>query len=281
MTTLRSIPISLIALLLCCPPAGAEPSTTPTLRVCADPANLPYSNEAQQGFENQIASLLAHELHAQLSYTWWAQRRGFFRNTLNAGKCDLVIGVPVGVAMARTTDPYYRSTFAFVSRRDRNLSNLSSLDDPRLHRLKIGVPLAGDDGANPAPVPALNRRGMSDNLVGFSLWGEYQREVPAAVEAVANGALDLALLWGPVAGAGAKRSHVQLVVVPVREEQDAEQPFAFSIAMGVRKDDWALAARLNTVIRRRSAALSQILGVAGVPLLALPHSPIRATHAAN
>src|SRR4051812_749703 len=85
--------------------AGAQPRRE--LRVCADPANLPYSNQEQQGFENKLAQLLAHELHAQLRYTWWAQRRGFFRNTLNTGDCDVVMGVPVGVPLARTTQPYY------------------------------------------------------------------------------------------------------------------------------------------------------------------------------
>jgi mxaJ protein len=259
--------------------AAASPSVQPALRVCADPANLPYSNDKQQGFENQIATLVARELHAHLTYTWWAQRRGFFRNTLNAGKCDLVIGVPVGVGVVRTTEPYYRSTFAFVSRRDHRLSDLRSLNDARLYTLKIGVPLAGDDGANPAPVPALNRRGIFDNLLGFSLWGEYQREVPAAVEAVANGAIDVALLWGPVAGAGAKRSGAELDVETLREERDGELPFAFSIAMGVRADDEALAARLNAIIARRGPALSRILRSAGVPLLPLPQSTPEAAHA--
>jgi mxaJ protein len=279
---MRSLTIPLIALLTwlwCGTSFAAAPSSQAVLRVCADPANLPYSNDKQQGFENEIATLVARELHARLTYTWWAQRRGFFRNTLNAGKCDLVIGVPVGVGMVRTTEPYYRSTFAFVSRRDRGLSDLHSLNDARLYTLKIGVPLAGDDGANPAPVPALNRRGIFDNLLGFSLWGEYQREVPAAVEAVANGAIDVALLWGPVAGAGAKRSHAKLAVEPLREEQDGELPFAFSIAMGVRADDEVLAGRLNAIISRRSAALSRILRVAGVPLLALPNPTPEAAHA--
>jgi quinoprotein dehydrogenase-associated probable ABC transporter substrate-binding protein len=278
MNVMRSLIVAFVPLLLWSSPANSASPVLESLRVCADPANLPYSDDQQRGFENQIATLVARELHVKLTYTWWAQRRGFFRNTLNAGKCDVVIGVPLGLDMVRTTDPYYRSSFAFVSRREHGLADLRSLDDARLHALKIGVPLAGDDGANPAPVLALNRRGIFDNLVGFSLWGEYQRDVPAAVDAVAQGAIDLALLWGPVAGAGAKRSRAQLVVVPIREQRDAEQPLAFSIAMGVRKDDEALGAQLNAIISRKRHAILRILSGAGVPLLALPQA---GEHAAN
>jgi mxaJ protein len=239
------------------------------LRVCADPANLPYSNDREQGFENEIARFLARELHATLSYTWWAQRRGFLRNTLNAGLCEVVIGVPVGLEHARVTEPYYRSSFALVARRDRQLADLRSLDDPRLRELKIGVPLAGDDGANPAPAHALSRRGIVSNVIGFSLWGEYERKLPAAVEAVERGTLDVALLWGPLAGASAKKSREPLTVRLLNEQQDAGIPLAFSIAMAVRESDAPLAAELNALIRRRHATLNQILRSAGVPLLEL------------
>jgi quinoprotein dehydrogenase-associated probable ABC transporter substrate-binding protein len=252
------------------PPGNAAARPGRVLRVCADPANLPFSNDHEAGFENQIATLLARELHAELSYTWWAQRRGFFRSTLNAGNCDVVLGVPIGLSMVRTTQPYYRSSFAFVSRSERKLSDLRSLDDARLRSLKIAVALAGDDGANPAPVHALARRGIVSNLVGFSLWDEYQRPVPAAVEAVVNRSVDVALLWGPVAGGGAKRSGAALTVRPVLENSDGEQPFAFSIGMGVRKQDEALARELDAFIVHKKAALTEILRAAGVPLLPIP-----------
>src|SRR5690349_16835567 len=126
--------------------ASAQPFTRPAgvLRVCADPNNLPLSNQRGEGFENKLAELLAQDLGERVEYTWWAQRRGFFRNTLKAGMCDLVIGVPAGFEMASTTRPYYRSTYVFVSRKDRHL-NIASLDDPALRKLKIGVQMIGDD----------------------------------------------------------------------------------------------------------------------------------------
>lgn len=239
------------------------------LRVCADPAGLPYSNEKKEGFENRIAELVAKELGARLEYTWWAQRRGFFKNTLNAGTCDVVIGVPVGLDMARTTRPYYRSTFAFVSRKERGLGDLRSIDDARLRSLHIGIPLAGDDGANPAPAHALARRGIVQSIRGFPLYGELGRTMPAAAEAVAKGEIDVAILWGPVAGSAAKRAPA-LVVVPVAEERDGETPFAFSIAMAVRKNDAALARELDVVLEKKHDAVTAIVREAGVPLVARP-----------
>src|SRR5690606_5361260 len=123
-------------------------------RVCADPNNLPFSNAAEQGFENALAELLAAELGATVEYTWWAQRRGFIRNTLNAGDCDVVMGVPAGYELVATTQPYYRSTYVFVYRREPGLE-LRTIDDPRLRELAIGVHLIGDDGGNTPPVHAL------------------------------------------------------------------------------------------------------------------------------
>ena len=117
------------------------------LKVCADPNNLPFSNERGEGFENKIAEVVAKELGARVEYTWWAQRRGFFRNTLRSGACDLVVGVPSSFELALTTAPYYRSTYVFVTRRSRALK-IDSFDDPVLRRLKIGVQIVGDDGAN-------------------------------------------------------------------------------------------------------------------------------------
>lgn len=244
--------------------AAAKPRT---LRVCADPKNLPYSNDRRQGFENQIAALVARELHAELSYTWWAARRGVVRNALNAGECDVLIGVPANYELTRTTAPYYRSTFAFVSRLDRKLGDLHSIDDTRLRTLKIAVPLAGDDGSNPAPVHALARRGITSGLVGFSLWAQDDGVLPAPVQAVADRSVDVALLWGPVAGAAAKQSAVKLSVVPLSEAKDGDLPFTFSIAMGVRHSDIELGRELDAIIARKRTALERILRAAGVPLL--------------
>lgn len=244
----------------------AAPAEARTLRVCSDPVNLPFSDDHSRGFENKLAELIAKELRAELKYTWWAERRGFLRNTLGAGKCDVLMGVPVGLGGVRTTAPYYRSTFAFVTRRDSGLSDLNSIEDPRLAQLKVGVPLAGDDGANPAPVMALSRRGVTANLVGFPLFDEYRRELPSAVQAVAEGRIDVALLWGPVAGAANAVRSPRLTVTPLREARDGAIPFAFSIGLGVRREDDALARELEQVMQRKRAAVTAILRSYHVPL---------------
>jgi mxaJ protein len=266
------------------PKGATAPSLRPhvaakTLLVCADPAGLPYSNEKEEGFENRIAELIAKELRVTLQYTWWAQRRGFVRNTLNARTCDVVMGAPIGLGTLRTTSPYYRSTFAFLTKKESDLENLRSLDDPRLRVLTIGVPLAGDDGANPAPVHALGRRGITGALRGFPLYGELGRSMPAAAEAVVKGEIDVAILWGPVAGAAAKNSRTPLMVVPVEEETDGAIPLTFAIGMGVRKDDEPLADRLDAALIKKRAEINAVLRAAGVPLLPLSHSSTEATDA--
>src|SRR4051812_7677072 len=148
--------------------AGAQVTPSPfrVLRVCSDPNNLPYSNEKQEGFENRIAELVARELNAELRYTWWAQRRGYIRNTIRAGLCDVYIGMPTGLDMLLLTRPYYRSTYAFVTRRAG--PHIASFDDPRLKRLRVGVQIIGDDYANAPPADALAHRGIVKNVRGYS-----------------------------------------------------------------------------------------------------------------
>ncbi|HEX2220040.1 MAG TPA: substrate-binding domain-containing protein [Gemmatimonadales bacterium] len=256
-------------------PAAATPAGV--LRVCSDPNNLPFSNRAGQGFENRLAELVAAELGAQVRYTWWAQRRGFVRNTLGAGACDLIPGVPAGYELVATTEPYYRSTYVFVTRRDLSPA-IESIDDPRLHRLRIGVHLIGDDYAAPPPATALARRGIVDNVRGYSLYGDYREPNPPArlVEAVAKGEVDVALVWGPLGGYFAERESAPLRVTPLLERGDGPGvPFVFDIAMGVRRGDSALARRVGTVLDQRRTEVRRILERYGVPLV--PGRPKEAT----
>lgn len=237
------------------------------LRVCADPNNLPFSNQRGEGFENKIAELLARDLGERVEYTWWAQRRGFFRNTLKAGTCDVVIGLPSRFEMALTTKPYYRSTYVFLYRKDRGLS-INSLDDPLLKTLKIGVQIVGDDQSNTPPAHALTRRNIVTNVKGYTLYGDYSRQNPPAriVDAVANHDLDLAIVWGPLAGYFAKESRVPLEVVPVSPQIDQPfLPFVFDISMGVRREDQVLKDQLEQILENRRAEIDQILEDYKVP----------------
>jgi quinoprotein dehydrogenase-associated probable ABC transporter substrate-binding protein len=248
-------------------PASAAPNGA--LRVCADPNNLPFSNSAEAGFENKLGSMVAEALGRSLSYTWWAQRRGFIRNTLKAEKCDVVMGVPSGFDLVEATKPYYRSTYVFVSRRDEHL-DFSSLLDPRLRRLVIGVLLVGDDGNNPPPAQALGELGIVDNVRGYSIYGDYRQADPPArlIEAVEHGEIDVAAAWGPLGGYFAEHSKVPLTVTPIQDgERFAPQKFQFAISMGVRKGDHALRDQLNAFIDEHRSEITSLLRSYGVPLV--------------
>lgn len=238
----------------------------PELRVCADPAALPFSNEEGEGFENHLAELVARDTGARVTYAWWAQRRGFLRNTLKAGACDVVMGVPRDMDAVRTTRAYYRSTFAFVTRADRGL-DVRSLDDPRLKTLRIGVPIVGDDYENPPPVRALARRGIIDNVRGFPMAVDRHRALPAFADALASGEIDVAIAWGPVAGWAMKKSATPLALTTLPERDDDGTPFAFDIAMGVRRREDLLAKKLDDVLARHQTEIARLLDDAGVPRL--------------
>jgi quinoprotein dehydrogenase-associated probable ABC transporter substrate-binding protein len=244
--------------------AEAPPPADPgMLRVCADPNNLPFSNDNSEGFENQIARTIAADLGKRVSYFWHPQRRGFLRETLIAGACDVVIGVPTGLGKVRVTHAYYRSSYVFVSRRDRHLA-IASMDDRRLRSLRIGIPITGDDYDNPPPAQALADRKIVDNVHGYPVYGDYSKPHPSsdAVDAVRRGDVDLAIAWGPIAGFAARQPGVALALKPVREP---EGQFAFDIAMAVRRQDVALAAALDDAIRRRASEIDRILNDFGVP----------------
>ncbi|MDQ3995815.1 MAG: substrate-binding domain-containing protein [Gemmatimonadota bacterium] len=242
------------------------------LRICADPNNLPFSNDRREGFENKLAELVARQLGARVQYTWWAQRRGFVRNTLNAGTCDVLMGVPMSFELALPTRPYYRSTYVFVVRRDSKL-RVSSFDDPVLRTVRVGVQLVGDDGANTPPAHALARRGVIENVRGYTVYGDYRRPNPPAriVEAVAAGEIDVAVVWGPLAGFFAPRQTVPLEMIPVSPQIDLPfLPFVFDISIGVRRGNDTLRAELERALRRRRAAVDSILADYHVPRVDRP-----------
>jgi mxaJ protein len=233
------------------------------LRVCADPNNLPFSNQREEGLENRLAELVARELETTVSYVWWAQRRGFVRNTLDAGLCDVIMGVPTELPSVLTTRPYYRSAYVFVTRVDRKLE-IESFDDPRLRQLQIGVQVLGD-GANTPPMTALARRGLVKNLVGYTVFGDYAQANPPAriMEAVSGGEVDIAVVWGPLAGFFAGRYPRELALTPL--PPDGTVAMDFAISMGVRKKDQALRAKLDRILERHRAEVERILDEYGVP----------------
>ena len=251
------------ALLLCgwlCIAAAAQPRE---FRVCADPDNAPLSREDGSGFENRIARLVAAELGAQLHYAWLPLRRGFVRKTMGSGQCDVFIGVPKALSGVLTTRPYYRSSYVFVN--GPRARGIDAFDDARLTGLRIGVQLIGQDLAATPAGYALAAAGHVDNVRGFTVYGDG----PAArreIDAVHDGALDTALVWGPQAGYLAAREAPPLELRIVRPPASAgPAPFEFDIAMGVRRDDDALRNELDAILERRRDDIDAILSEYSVP----------------
>jgi quinoprotein dehydrogenase-associated probable ABC transporter substrate-binding protein len=260
----RFLIAAFVLLVAASPPLAAAP-----LRVCSDPNNLPFSNQRQEGFENRIAELIARELKTSVQYYWHAQRRGFVRNTLNAHKCDVIVGVPSSFELALTTRPYYRSTYVFVTRKDRKLA-ISGFDDPQLKKLRIGVQMIGDDYASSPPAHALANRGIVRNITGYSVYGDYSKQNPTRVivDAVAKGEVDVSAVWGPTAGYFMRKTGVPLVATPVSPQIDLPfLPFVFDISMAVRRGETALRDRLNEILERRAEDIEAILRDYGVPTL--------------
>lgn len=260
---LRIVCALLIAAVLASGTASAR-----ELRVCADPNNLPFSNAKGEGFENKIVELLAQDLDATVVYTWWPQRRGFVRNTLKAGNCDLVSGIASGVELLRPTRPYYRSGFAFVTRADG--PEVASLDDPILREVKIGLPLVGEDGSSTPPGHALAKRGIINNVRGYMVYGDYRNPNPAGdiIGAVASGEIDVAIVWGPFAGYFAAREPTPLRVTLVEPRIDGPRlPMVFDISMGVRKEEEALRDEIDDALIRLKPRIDAILDDYGVPRL--------------
>ncbi len=229
-------------------------------RVCADPRNLPFSDEAGKGFENRLAELFASKLSEPTTYTYFPQVIGFVRNTLNALRCDVIIGVAVGDDLVQTTNPYYHTTYALVFRPGTGFDGIESLADPRLKGKRIGV-VAGTP-----PATVMVQQGLMALAKPYALTVDTRYEAPAKsmAEDVAAGRIDAGVLWGPIAGYWGQRVEPHLAVVPLLKEQEHMD---FRIAMGVRRTDQDWKRRLNKLISENQPEIDRILTEYGVPLL--------------
>jgi mxaJ protein len=244
------------------------------LRVCADPDNMPLSNQKGEGFEQKIAELIAKEWNAKVEYAWWPVRRGFFARALNGRYCDVAIQAPSLFDMAGVTKPYFRSGYVFVTRKDSGL-DIKSLADPRLKKLKIGVNLLNSDAENTPPAMALSRYGVVGNLVGYSTFYTATERPENIITDVAKKNTDVAIVWGPLAGYFAKQSPVPLTITPLAERDSlSDVPFRFNIGIGVRRRDVALRDSLSSVLDRKQPEIQTILQQYGVPMFPI-EEPVR------
>ncbi len=231
------------------------------LRICADPNNLPFSDEKKEGFENKIADLIGQELGLPISYVWFPQVIGFVRNTLRAGQCDLVMGAAAGDDVMQTTSPYYYTSYMLVSRADKKVA-FSGFDDPQIKSLRIGI-VAGTP-----PADLLVKHGLMDHAQPYALMIDTRYESPThqMVEDIVAGKIDIGLLWGPIAGYYAHRGKELLDLVPLKSEPGSPR-MDYHIAMGVRGNEPEWRRRINAAIQKRREAIVAILRDYGVPLL--------------
>ena len=236
------------------------------IRVCADPDNMPLSNQKGEGFEQKIAELIARDWKSKIEYAWWPVRRGFFSRALNGRYCDIAIEAPSGLDMAGVTKPYFRSGYVFVTRKDRNL-DMKSLADPRLKKLKIGVNILNSDAENTPPAMALSRYGVVGNLTGYYTFYTDSVRPEDIINAVAKKDIDVAIVWGPLAGYFARNAAAPLVLQPLPERDSlSDFPFRFNIAMGVRRRDKELRDSLESFLQRRAPEIQSILKQYGIPV---------------
>ncbi|MCW3473260.1 substrate-binding domain-containing protein [Limobrevibacterium gyesilva] len=231
------------------------------LRVCADPRNLPFSNEAGEGFENRIATLLGRELGKPVAYTYYPQVIGFVRNTLNMFRCDVVMGAAQGDDLVQTTNSYYRTVYSLLIRPGTGLDGIESLEDPRLKNMRIGIVA----GTPPATLMAAN--GLMLHAKPYALTVDTRYESPAKdmADDLVTGRIDAGVLWGPIAGYWAKHSGTRLTVVPLLKETGVRMDFR--IALGVRHSDQEWKRTLNRLIKENQSEIDSILEEYGVPLL--------------
>jgi quinoprotein dehydrogenase-associated probable ABC transporter substrate-binding protein len=239
------------------------------LRVCADPRNLPFSNEKGEGFENKIAELLAAKLDKKLAYVWYPQATGFVRNTLGAHRCDLIPGFPQGDELVQSTNPYYRTAYALVIRPGTGLDDLDRLTDPRLKEKRIGI-VAGTPPATYLAVNGLMPKAKPYPLV---IDTRVDSSAQAMMRDLASGEIDVGVLWGPMAGYYAKQANPPMRVVLLLKETGGPQ-LAFRIAMGVRAADQNWKRQLNKLIAENQADINRLLLGFGVPLLDEKDRPI-------
>lgn len=231
-------------------------------RVCADPANMPFSSKAGEGFENKIAELIGEKLELPVQYTWFPQATGFIRRTLRENRCDVVIGYSQGHELVLNTNHYYVSTYALIVAPDGPYADIETLADPKLENAKLGI-VAGSP-----PASHLARNGLIGKARPYHLMVDRRVDSPAEkmMADLRNGEIDGAVLWGPIGGYFAKHGGTEMKVIPLIKEAGPPRLF-YRITMGVRQGDLVWKRKLNSLLRRNKDEINAILREYGVPLV--------------
>ncbi len=246
------------------------------LRVCADPRNMPFSNEKGEGFENKLAELFAAKLQKKLEYTFFPQATGFVRMTLAAHRCDVIMGFPQGDDIAQGTNPYYRTSYTLVSKTGSGLEDVTTLEDARLKGKHVGIVA----GTPPATNMAVNGLMVTAKPYPLVIDTRIDSSALAMIKDLTAGDIDAAVLWGPMAGYYAKTAVPPLHVTPLVKETTGPR-LVYRIGMGVRAADQNWKRLLNRMIQENQAAINKVLLDFGVPLLDENSRPIGPESAAK
>jgi mxaJ protein len=242
---------------------GAEPTSAAFLRVCADPDNMPFSDEKGEGFENKLAELIAQKLDARLEYSWFPEATGYVPNTMGRDACDLVMGYAQGTGLIEDTNPYYYTSYVLIYRQgDAGLEGIDALADPRLKGKKIGY------FARTPPASILAMHGLVANAKAFEVHADESASKAAMtmIGEIASGELDAGLLWGPVGGYYAQRADVPLKLVPLVKETAGPRTI-YGITLGVRPNEPQWKHTINKLIAANQGEINVILEGYNVPLL--------------
>jgi quinoprotein dehydrogenase-associated probable ABC transporter substrate-binding protein len=244
------------------------------LRVCADPRNMPFSNEKGEGFENKIAELFAAKLQKKLDYMYFPQAMGFVRVTLGSHRCDIIMGYPQGDDLVQGTNPYYRTTYAIVTKPGSDLGDVATLEDPRLKGRHIGI-VAGTP-----PATNMAAAGLMTTAKPYPLMIDTRVDSSAQsmIDDLQSGAIDAGVLWGPMAGYYAKQASPPLHITPLVKETTGPK-LVYRIGMGVRAADQNWKRQVNRLIQDSQPEINKILLDFGVPLLDESDHPITAVAA--
>ena len=274
MKTLLACTLAALVVPLAAAQAPPDAPERKALKVCQDPNNLPFSNTGGEGFENKIAELFGRDLGLPVSYYGFPNRMNFIRNTLRYKlptddyPCDIVMGVPAGFDQVSVTKPYYRSTYSLVYPKGKGLDAIRSSDDllalprDRLATLRIGL-----YDRSPAS-QWLARHDLVDRGVPYPMMSADPAQYPGQLieRDLEQGRIDVAIVWGPIAGFFARRVHSpELVVVPMRSEPGLA--FDFAMAMGVRYGEPAWKQQVEALLAKHRSEIQAILRDYGVPLL--------------
>ncbi len=251
--------------------AAGELVDPDVLRVCADPSNMPFTDESGKGFENRLADLVAEKTgRKSVAYTWFPMATGFVRNTLRANRCDIIMGYAQGDELVQNTNAYYRSTYVLVFKKGNGLDGVETIEDPKLADKRIGIVGGTPPSANMAAA-GLMKKAKNYPLMVDTRFAPSMAEV--MIKDMLDGVIDVAILWGPMAGYYARESGADLAVVPLVKEKTGSR-MMYRITMGVRPSDQEWKRTLNQLIRDNQEEINKILLEYNVPLIDEQDRPI-------